>query len=305
MIMILQGDAGDYSRHAPGPPPRGSYRRTTCRICDSDDLREFISLGEMSLANAFLSEADLKKPEPRFPLSAHYCGQCGLVQVLDVVDPSLLFSHYAYLSSASQPLVAHFARVAEDIHATYLADPNQLIVEIGSNDGIFLKNLVGKSRCVGIDPAKNISEIAAKNGITTVQRFFNYHAAAGVRDLYGRAKVIFAANSLSHIDDLSGVMEGVSTLLDFDGVLIFENHRFANMLRCKGFDQIYHEHLCYFTFGALEYLLARFDMRIFDARIVPIHGELYQILRSARWQRLQGTAQRGEGALGGNRPGVG
>ncbi|HWB19398.1 MAG TPA: class I SAM-dependent methyltransferase [Phycisphaerales bacterium] len=259
------------------PPKGGSAKRTVCRTCGSPDLHLFLDLGVTPMANAFLTEDDLRKPEPKFPLSAHYCGNCGLVQVLDVVDPSLLFSHYTYFSSASKPMVDHFAEVAADLHKTYLTDPGDLILEIGSNDGIMLKNLVGKSRLVGIDPADNIADIAAKNGVTTIPRFFNPHNASMIRELFGGAKVVFAANCFAHIDDIDGIMEGVTKVLDDDGVFVFENHRFTDMVKSKCFDQIYHEHLCFYTLRPIEHLMDRFGMRVIDARTIPTHGESFQI----------------------------
>jgi hypothetical protein len=267
-------------RHAKVRRPKradGFFRRTTCRICDSKDLHEFLSLGEVPLANAFLRESDLNKPEPRFPLSAHYCAQCGLVQVLDVVDPRLLFSHYAYFSSASKPMVEHFASVAAEIHARYLTKPGDLLVEIGSNDGTFLKNLLGKSRLLGVDPAANIAEEAAKSGITTIKQFFNADVATYIRHLFGPAKVVFAANCFAHTDDIADTLRGVTTLLDTDGVLVFEDHRFASVLRSGHFDQFYHEHLNSYTLRPLEHLMERFGMKIIDARVIPTHGGSFEI----------------------------
>jgi len=253
------------------------HRRATCRICKSKHIVEFLSFGPMPLANAFRAGEDLASHEPRFNLSAVHCEDCGLVQVPDIVAPQVLFKSYRYFSSESWPMVEHFRRVAEEISRRDLTDPGDLICEIGSNDGIFLQHLVGKCRVVGVDPADNIAPMAALKGITTVQKFFNLPTAVALREMFGPAKVIFAANCVAHIDDLDGMMEGIVTLLADDGVFIFESHRFADMLRRKCFDQVYHEHLAFFTLRPLEHLMEMFGLRLIEARTVPTQGESFQI----------------------------
>lgn len=259
------------------PLPRDYYRRTSCRVCKSRKLTEFLAFGPMPLANAYRPEDESTTAEPRYPLSVAYCSGCGLVQVPDVVSPHRLFGAYHYFTSASWPMVDHFRRVAGEICGRYVTDPGDLICEVGSNDGVFLQHLVGKCRVVGVDPASNIIGLAARKGVQTVNRFFGPQTARAVRTLFGRAKVIFSANCLAHIDDLDEVLEGVTHLLAEDGVLVFENHRFADMLRTGCFDQIYHEHLAYYTLRPLEILLARFGLRVIDVQVIPTHGQSFQI----------------------------
>ncbi|HVP72503.1 MAG TPA: class I SAM-dependent methyltransferase [Phycisphaerales bacterium] len=251
------------------------YRRTTCRICKSPRIHTFLDFGPTPVANAFRER--INEPDQRFPLSCCYCEECGLVQVPDIVDPRVLFSTYTYFSSASQPMVEHFKRQAESIRQQYLTDPSCLICEIGSNDGIFLQNLVGKCRVIGVDPADNIATTAALKGVTTVNKFFNPRTAEIVRELFGAPKVVFAANCFAHIDDIDGIMEGIVRLLSDDGVYIFENHRFVDMLRHTCFDQIYHEHLAFYTLRPIEHLMKRYGMRVIDVRSIPTQGESFQI----------------------------
>ena len=258
-----------------GPPIDHYHRRTTCRICKSPKLHTFLDFGMMPAANAFRER--INATEEQFPLSCAYCQDCGLVQVPDIVDPEVLFRHYTYFSSASQPMVEHFRAQAELIRARYLTDPSCLICEIGSNDGIFLQNLVGKCRVIGVDPADNIATTAALKGVTTVNKFFNPQTAQTVRDLFGAPKVVFAANCFAHIDDIDGIMEGIVKMLSDDGVFIFENHRFVDMLRTRCFDQIYHEHLAFYTIRPIEHLMKRFGLRVIDVRVIPTQGESFQV----------------------------
>lgn len=256
---------------------RAFSRRSSCRICKDSRLLPFLSLGELPLANNYLTERELSFPEQRLPHSLYYCRNCSLVQLIDVVDPEILFRNYPYFSSASKPLVDHFSRVASEVLECYVEGQEDLVCEIGSNDGIFLKNFLGKTRVVGVDPARHIATVASAQGIPTLPEFFDEKQAAEILNDFGKARIIFAANVFAHIDNLDGVMEGVRTLLEDDGVFIFEVHRFADMLVTKCFDQIYHEHLCYFTLRPLEHLLGQFGMRIFDVKKIPIHGESFHI----------------------------
>jgi len=271
------GGSASGQEKAPASGDSVYRRRTTCRICKSKRIVEFLSFGLMPLANAFRTGQELTGPEPRFNLSAVHCEDCGLVQVPDTVAPRVLFKSYRYFSSSSKPMVEHFRRVAEEISTRDLTDPGDLICEIGSNDGIFLQNLVGKCRVIGVDPADNIATTAALKGVTTVQKFFDGPTATALREMFGPAKVIFAANCLAHIDELDGIMEGILTLLADDGVFIFENHRFAHMLRGTCFDQVYHEHLAFYTLRPLEHLMELFGLRVIGARTIPTQGESFQI----------------------------
>ncbi|MFQ6672379.1 MAG: methyltransferase domain-containing protein [Candidatus Tectimicrobiota bacterium] len=267
---------GPRASSAHGPSPLW-HRRSTCRVCKGTELVPFLSLGDQPLANHFLTEEELATSEARFPLVAYYCEGCGLAQLLDVVEPELLFRDYPYFSSASQPLVDHFARAASEIAQRYLHGPDDVVCEIGSNDGVFLKNFRGTARIVGVDPAENIAAIANDQGVPTQPEFFTGPLAEDIRRTHGEAKVIFAANVFASIDDLDEVMKGVRTLLRPDGVFILEVHRLADILRNKCFDQIYHEHLSYFTIQPLTVLMDRFGMRIFDVQKIPVHGESFRL----------------------------
>lgn len=265
------------SARAAAPAEPDYHRRISCRVCKSRHLSEFLSFGPMPLANAYRAPEDLGGREPRYRLSVAYCPGCGLVQVPDVVSPQRLFGAYHYFTSASWPMVDHFRQVAADLLQHYGITPADLVCEIGSNDGVFLQHVVGQCRVIGIDPASNITALAAQKGVQTIERFFNPTTARAIRSMFGRAKVLFSANCLAHIDNLDEVLRGVTELLADNGVLVFENHRFADMLRTGCFDQIYHEHLAYYTIRPIEILLARFGLRIIDARLIPTHGQSFQI----------------------------
>ncbi len=249
------------------------HKRKTCRACLSKKLLPILSLGKQPLANAFLTKAQLKKREATFPLAIEFCPKCTMMQLSHVVDPAILFANYHYLTSASAPLIAHFHAFAEKISASYISTKEDLVVEIGSNDGTLLSALKDSCRVLGVDPAKNVAKRAQAMGVPTVTAFFSEKVARQIVKKEGNAQVIVANNVIAHIDDLDDVFMGVRELLSGSGVFLFEAHWLGNLIGKGGFDQIYHEHLSYFSLHAVQALAARSDMIVTDVEIVPIHGE--------------------------------
>lgn len=249
------------------------HHRTTCRICDSKDLTKFLDLGDMPLANAFVSNPN--ETELLFPLSVYFCNQCSLVQVLDVVDPKLLFSNYYYLTSTSPQLIEHFKEHSKNV-LKYVESKHDLVVDIGGNDGTLLTELKDHCRVLNVEPAKNIAEISLKKGIETVNDFF-LQAVYGIITKYGHAKVVTANNVIAHTDSVKELFFGVKELLADDGVFIFETHWVGNLIGKGGFDQIYHEHLCYYSLHALTRLCDLVGLSIFDVELVPLNGQSLQV----------------------------
>lgn len=246
--------------------------RNTCRICSSSDLTKFLSLGNHPPVDTFVSEQEFAD-EKRYPLDVYFCRHCSLVQLCDVVSPEELFhNEYAYFSSASQPLVRHFEAYATSLKARNCISPNDLIIDIGSNDGIFLQFFTKDYRVLGVEPADNVATVAREKGIETITEFFNEAGAKKIRDKYGEAKVISASNVFAHIDDIDEIIRGVKALLAKDGVYIFEAHYLVDLIEKVEFDTIYHEHLCFYSVKPLQYLFDRFDMEIFDVERVAQHG---------------------------------
>lgn len=231
----------------------------------------------MPPANAFLKRMELKAKQDCFPLELYFCRDCSLVQLRHVVDPKILFGNYHYQTSASAPLVNHFVEMANTISEKYIRNPSDIVVEIGSNDGILLEKLKSVCTVLGVDPSKKMASLAKKRGVPTLTAFFNKDTAKKVVRKYGEAHVLVANNVFAHIDDLHSVMEGINTLLSQNGVFIFETHWVGNLIDKGGYDQIYHEHLCYFSLHALQNLAKRFNLNILDVTLVKIHGESLRV----------------------------
>jgi hypothetical protein len=173
--------------------------------------------------------------------------------------------------------VEHFQKEAIEIAKRYKLGQKDLAVEIGSNDGILLAAIRDHVRVLGVDPAETAAEEASKRGVDTVIDFFGERVARDIVKKSGQAKVIFANNVMAHIDDLDDVMKGVQVLLRDDGAFVFEAHWVYNLIGDGGFDQIYHEHLCYYSLHALMRLAERFGFKVTDVEVVPIHGESLRV----------------------------
>jgi C-methyltransferase C-terminal domain/Putative zinc binding domain/Methyltransferase domain len=258
------------------------YRRTSCRVCGSRKLEEVLNLGSTALANAFVPPGKEKGREETFPLQLIFCPSCSLVQLKHVVDPKVLFKGYHYLTSGSPVLIDHFHDEADSVLKRYGLKKDDLAVEIGSNDGVLLSHIQNQVRVLGIDPAETAAKEAAKRGVTTVVDFFDADVAKNIIRKHGHAKVIFANNVIAHIDDLDSVFHGVQTLLHDDGAFITEVHWVGNLVGDGGFDQIYHEHLSYFSLHALSRLAERFELVITDVELVPIHGQSLRVYMQKR-----------------------
>lgn len=245
--------------------------KTECRICKGRDLSRVLSLGEHPPVDNFITAAQIQD-ERRYPLDVYFCRTCNLVQLLDVVAEDELFhGGYAYFSSASTPLVNHFRAYADDLKKEQLS-AGDLVVDIGSNDGILLQFLADEYRVLGIEPSGNVAEAARAKGIKTLDGFFTAAMAQDIAKKYGKAKVVTANNVFAHIDDIDEIICAVKELLADDGVFVSESHYLLDLIEKREFDTVYHEHLCYYSVKPLTRLFERFGMEVYDVRRVDVHG---------------------------------
>src|SRR3989344_1881203 len=248
-------------------------KNSNCRSCKGNNLQKVISLGSMPPANAFLKKEELNSKEASFPLEVYFCKNCGFVQLVDIVDPELLFRNYVYVSSTSPVFVQHFKELAHRIIDNFKLPKNSLVIDIGSNDGILLRPFKEMGmKVLGIDPAEKIAEIATKSGIETMPVFFNSNVARDIVKSKGKAKFISATSVFSHVDDLDEFLDGVKDLLDDDGVFLIEVYYLKELLEKNLFDTIYHEHLSYFTARTMSSLMERKGLELFDVEVTDTHG---------------------------------
>ncbi len=244
-----------------------------CRSCGNADIVPILSLGRTPLANALLTREQLGQPEETFPLDLVFCPRCALVQITETVSPEKLFHEYFYFSSFSDTVLQNAHLLADSLIRRCNLNKDSLVVEVASNDGYLLKNYKERGIPVlGIEPALNIARVAEKSGIPTLNEFFNVALADQLRTQGRTADVIHANNVVAHVADLHGVVQGISNLLNPDGVAIIENHYVKDMIDHVEFDSIYHEHLCYYSATSFQNLFAQYGLILVDVERLPVHG---------------------------------
>ena len=231
-----------------------------------------ISFGKMPIANGFLSK--ISPDEYFYELSAAFCPECFMVQLEKTVAPEMMFNdNYHFISSTSATMSQHFAEMAEEIYQVISSKKCPFVVELGCNDGIMLKHLASKNiKHVGIEPSKNVAELARKNGVNTIEEFFNQRTAEEIVENYGHADIISGANVMCHIENLNSVFEGLSTLLKEDGMLIFQDPYLPDIIKQSSFDQIYDEHVYYFSGLSVSELAKKHNMQLVDMLYQDVHG---------------------------------
>lgn len=261
------------------------YRtRTDCRLCGSTKLEQVWSFGQTPLANNYVTPQDAADAvfEPMAPLDISYCQDCHLVQLVDVVDPDLLFKHYLYVSSTSASFVKHFENYAKALLERFLTHPlhtspssegEKLVIDVGSNDGILLRPLQASGvRVLGIDPAENVAAAANAAGIPTIPAYFTPEVASQIKAQHGPATVISANNVFAHTDDIHTFVSAVKELLAPEGVFVFEVQYLKDLVEKNLFDIVYHEHTNYYHVTPLNTFFEQQGMQLFDVERVPVHG---------------------------------
>jgi 2-polyprenyl-3-methyl-5-hydroxy-6-metoxy-1,4-benzoquinol methylase len=241
-----------------------------CRVCDSNELELVIDLGMQPWCNNFLPEEEIGK-EPFYPLRVVYCHNCSTSQLDFTVKKEVMFSDHTYLSGVTKSLSDHFAAVAEELDRRFFPDQSEKsVLDIGSNDGTQLKHFQRLGyEVLGVESSRTTAEIANLAGVPTLNAYFNMETMSGI----GRKFDVFnAAGVFFHLEELHSVCEAINVGLKRNGVFIVQFLYMKSILENLAFDQIYHEHLLYYTLKTIEVLLNRHGLAMFDARLAPIHG---------------------------------
>ena len=251
----------------------GSIVVDRCQVCDSPDLESLLFLGYLPPVNTMPLIGTALAEQPAYPAQLLHCKKCTLAQLGLIVDPAILFPpSYPYTSGTTKILRENFAELAREVEKLYPLKPNQLIIDIGANDGTLLSNFQkNEARVFGIEPT-NAAKLAITRGIPSMISFFNKATAEKAVAEQGRAQIITATNVFAHIEDIHNIVEGVITLLDDDGVFISESHYFLSLLETLQYDTIYHEHLRYYSLMSVKHLLEMHGLEVIHAKRIPTHG---------------------------------
>jgi len=277
-----------------------------CLICESE-IKPFMSFGKMPIANGFLP-AEQFKDEPFFSLDVAFCESCKMTQLTELVDREKMFhENYAFFSSTSARMGEHFKKFAAFVKDNYLPAKDPFVVEIGSNDGIMLRNFKEAGiKHLGIEPSANVAKVAADKGIDTVCEFFDEAAARRIVEKHGKADAFMGANVMCHIPYMHSVLAGVDILLNPLGVVVFEDPYLGDILEKTSYDQIYDEHAFYFSAVSVSAMFERHGFELIDVLPQDVHGGSMRYVLARKGARKVSPAVaallKKEEALGISRP---
>jgi len=247
--------------------------RTNCRICGSKNLKLILDLGETALVNDFLNPEEVASYKISLPLRVVLCPDCSLVQLADTVDPKILYSHYAYVTSTSKTMDTHLNKMMTHLLSTARLGSGSKVLEIASNTGVFLKKFKEQGcEVLGVEPAVNIADVALATAIPTRKEFFNSTTAKKLRAEWGAADLILGRHVFAHIDDLKDLVTGLAEISHEETLIAFEVPYVVDFFEHTEYDTIYHEHLSYISVRSIEALVEDSPFMLSRVDRYPIHG---------------------------------
>ncbi|MBF0253894.1 MAG: class I SAM-dependent methyltransferase [Candidatus Omnitrophica bacterium] len=256
---------------------------TRCQICGSEMLESMLFLGYLPPVNQMRSLDEKPHEEAAYPAEMLHCKKCELVQLGLIVDPNILFPpEYPYTSGTTRILRENFAEMEREVAKLYPLGKDDLVVDIGSNDGTLLSNFKNAGhRVAGIEPTL-MANLANERGIPTQMAFFDRTSAEKALAEHGKAKLITATNVFAHIENIHEIVESLLLLLDEKGLFISESHYLYSLMETLQYDTIYHEHLRYYSVTSLKYLLEAHGLEIIYAKKIPTHGGSVRVVAARR-----------------------
>ena len=246
-----------------------SYK-TECRVCGGG-FEHYLSLGLSPLANNLNDEKNF--PNDLYPLDLNFCNQCSNSQLSVVVPPEKMFGNYFYLSSTSKQFRNHFVEIAKELKTNLKLNKNSVVVDIGSNDGVFLDPLQNLGiNAVGVEPAKNVAKIANSKKLFTLPEYFNEKTVDKIVKKYGKADVVTAFNVFAHGDGLKEILNNTEKLLKDRGEFVFEIQYLLRTIKDLTFDNVYHEHVNYWCLISILNFFKDSNMKVYKVKEVDTHG---------------------------------
>lgn len=253
-----------------------------CQISGAKDLKSILSLGYLPPVNKLKKINSSLTEETFFPAELIYSQTSKLVQISTIVNKEILFpKEYPYTSSTTKVLRENFQELYKDCKKIINISKQDLVIDIGSNDGNLLNNFKKNHKVLGITPEK-IGKIAIQRGVRTLISYFDKQTANKVFKKYGKAKIVTATNVFAHIENVNDLMKNILKVLHDDGVFISESHYLVSLIQTNQYDTIYHEHLRYYSLSSLKYLFNKYGMEIIHAKKINTHGGSIRVYASKK-----------------------
>ena len=244
-----------------------------CRLCGSALTQTFVDLGMSPPCESYLEADQLDRGEVFYPLHVRICSSCLLVQLPAYLTGEDIFSHYAYFSSYSDSWVAHAKRYVQSAVDRLGLAEDSFVVEVASNDGYLLQHVRDLGiRCLGIEPAANIAEVARAKGIDTVCEFLGQATGTAVAAEHGKADLVAANNVFAHVPSIVDFARGLRALIKDDGTVTIEIPHLLRLIEDRLYDTIYHEHYSYLSLLTTQRVLAEAGLTVVDVEELPTHG---------------------------------
>jgi hypothetical protein len=245
-----------------------------CRHCGASLTHTFLDLGFAPPSNAYLTAADLLKPEKYYPLKIKVCNQCWLVQTEDYAQADEFFNpEYAYFSSTSSTWLSHAKRYAEKMTAQLGLDARSLVIEVASNDGYLLKNFLAAGiPCLGIEPTDSTAVVAEQLGIPVLREFFGEALGQQLAAKAQQADLIAGNNVYAHVPDINDFTRGLKAALKLGGTITLEFPHLMRLIEQVQFDTVYHEHFSYLSLQTVTRIFAEAGLRVWNVEELPTHG---------------------------------
>lgn len=254
-----------------------------CRFCGHKLKHTFADLGLSPLANEYLTAEDLNRGQMFFPLKVQVCEKCFLTQAALYQRPEQIFGEYQYFSSYSGSWLAHCKAYVDMIVPRLSLGPNSRVLEIACNDGYLLQYFQPFGVPVkGVEPAENVASAARAKGIDVRCCFFGADTAREIAAQDGRYDLVIGNNVLAHVPDISGFVEGFSTVLSPEGTITMEFPHLMRLIQYSQFDTIYHEHFHYLSLTAVQRIFRAHGLEIYDVEELHTHGGSLRIYAAHR-----------------------
>lgn len=257
----------------PGRSRRGDQPRAVrCQICGVTTTPG-LDLGKQPVSDLLVARAGLNQSETFYPLRLHHCPDCGLTQLSYVVNPKVVFKNFPFVSGTTRTATRHLQSLPRRLVEIIGLGRESFAVDIGSNDGTLLQGYVPYGvRFLGVDPAGDPVRIAREQGIDTLHAFFDEETAEHILTEHRQADAITACGVFAHIADLEGVMKGVKRLLASGGVFATDSQYWLDTMERLHYDNIFHQHLRYYSMRPLIHLFRQYDMEVFDVERSDVYG---------------------------------
>jgi hypothetical protein len=244
-----------------------------CRLCGADLTRSFVELGMSPLCESYLAADAIDAPEVFYPLNVLICDECLLVQLPAYVSGEHIFADYAYFSSYSTSWVAHAKRYADEMTGSLGLTADSLVTEVASNDGYLLQHFQAAGIPVlGVEPARNVAEVAMAKGIRSVTEFLGPETGARIAAEFGQADLVAGNNVFAHVPDIRGFAAGLRALVKPAGLVTLEFPHLVRLIERRQYDTIYHEHFSYLSLLTATRALETAGLRVVDVEELATHG---------------------------------